>query len=434
MLNKDPGSVKIGIYTLGCRVNQYESGAIAERLKSFGFKVEHTDRGCDYYVVNTCAVTAESERKSRQAVRRMARSGRVAVIGCASQLKPGIYGYENVFFVGGCREKQACVEAILNDTGGAAVSAVAPMQGARYEPMSVNGDSGMFSDCRAFIKIEDGCNGKCAYCIIPACRGSVRSRPLEEVVAEAKRLSASGYKEIILTGIEVGAYNKAPLSQLIGAMSELDGVKRVRFGSLSPLAVSKSFLEAAAASCNFMPHLHLSLQSCSDKVLKAMRRPYTKNDIYDKVRLIREYLPGCMLSADIIVGFPGESDEDFAETCASVAELRLFRVHSFPYSEREGTPAATMPGRIDPSVRYARNGILLSASGDVRNSIIREYAGRRLEVLVEKTSGAYAKGHTREFLEAQFMYSGCKIGDIKEVIAVGSDGDVLNTVIQESKQ
>ncbi|MBP5155810.1 MAG: MiaB/RimO family radical SAM methylthiotransferase, partial [Clostridia bacterium] len=346
--------------------------------------------------------------------------------------KPGIYGHENVFFVGGCREKQACVEAILNDTGGAPVSAVAPMRGAPYEPMSVSGDSGMFSDCRAFIKIEDGCNGKCAYCIIPACRGGVRSRPLDEVVDEAKRLSASGYKEIILTGIEVSAYNKAPLAQLIDSMSELDDVKRVRFGSLSPLAVSKSFLVSAANSHNFMPHLHLSLQSCSDKVLKAMRRPYTKKDIYDKVRLIREYLPGCMLSADIIVGFPGESEEDFAETCAAVSELRLFHVHSFPYSEREGTPAATMPGRIDPSVRYSRNGILLAASRGVKKSILSEYCGRRLEVLVEKISGKYAKGHTREFLEAQFAHGGCKIGDIIEVTAVGSDGEILNTVIQES--
>ncbi|MBO4277051.1 MAG: tRNA (N(6)-L-threonylcarbamoyladenosine(37)-C(2))-methylthiotransferase MtaB [Clostridia bacterium] len=423
-------SVKVGICTLGCRVNQYESSAIAEKLKAGGFEVVHSDRGCDYYIVNTCAVTAESERKSRQAVRRMARSGKVAVIGCASQLKPDVYNMENVFYVGGCREKQACVEAILHDSG-ARINNVIPMHGAPYEEMAVSGDSGMFSDCRAFIKIEDGCNGKCAYCIIPACRGSVRSRPKGEIIAEANRLVAAGYKEIIVTGIEVGAYNKAPLSEIIDSLSEIKGLYRVRFGSLSPLAVSKSFLESAAKSRNFMPHLHLSLQSCSDKVLKAMRRPYTKKDIYDKVQLIREYLPGCMLSADIITGFPGETEGDFAETVASVAELGLFHVHSFPYSEREGTPAAVMPGKVAPDVRYARNAALLAASAEVKRSILAGFAGKELEVLVEKVTRTGAKGHTREFLEACFAPEGCAVGDIIKVTAAGSDGEIINCIAGE---
>ncbi|MBR0232061.1 MAG: tRNA (N(6)-L-threonylcarbamoyladenosine(37)-C(2))-methylthiotransferase MtaB [Clostridia bacterium] len=427
-------SVKVGMITLGCRVNQYESSAIAEKLKASGFEVAHSDSGCDYYVVNTCAVTAESERKSRQAVRRMARTGRVAVIGCASQLKPDIYNIENVFYVGGCRDKQACVDAIINDNGNARVSAVGPMHGAPYEEMSVSGDSGLFSDCRAFIKIEDGCNGKCAYCIIPACRGNVRSRPLGDIIRESERLVAAGYKEIIITGIEVGAYNKAPLSAVIDALSEVEGLKRVRFGSLSPLAVNESFLGSAARSANFMPHLHLSLQSCCDKILRSMRRPYTAKDIFEKVALIREYLPGCMLSADIISGFPGETEEDFAETERAVAALGLFHVHSFPYSEREGTPAAEMPGRVDPAVRYSRSAGLIAASAAVKKNILNGFTGKQLEVLVEKTARGKAKGHTREFLEAEFAQNGCAVGDIIAVTAAGNDGEIIKAIVQESKK
>lgn len=423
-------SIKVGIYTLGCRVNQYESGAIGEMLIQRGYDVLHTDRGCDYYIVNTCAVTAESERKSRQVVRRMAKNGKVVVIGCASQLNKTPFEIENVVFIGGCREKQAAVEAILNESD-ERIERVPDMSGAEYENFFVNGKSGLFSDCRAFIKIEDGCNGKCSYCVIPSCRGKVRSRPLDDVIDESERLVRCGYKELILTGIEVGAYNKAPLSELIRRVSLIKGLERLRFGSLSPNVINKSFLEAAAESKAFMPHLHLSLQSCSDDVLAGMRRPYRKNDIFGKITLIREFIPDCALSADIIVGFPGETEDQFVETLRAVDELSIFHVHSFPYSERAGTAAAEMEASVPVNVRHERNNRLIETASHIRERIISGLIGQKRSVLVEKISGGTAVGHTEDYMEACFPDRGYAVGDIADVKIIGSDDGIIKAITEE---
>ena len=427
-------SKKIGIYTLGCRVNQYESGAIAELLRARGYEVLQTDRGCDYYIVNTCAVTSESERKSRQTVRRMAKTGKVAVIGCASQLHGELMRLQNVIYIGGCRNKTAVVEAISADDAAeadSAVYAVCPMSGAEYEKMNVTDMGGLFSECRAYIKIEDGCNGKCSYCIIPTCRGRVRSRPFEEVIGEAKKLVCRGYKEIIAVGIEVGAYNKAPLSKLISAFSEIEGLERLRFGSLSPLVITEDFMSAAANSRNFMPHLHLSLQSCCDRVLKDMCRPYRKKDIFERVGLIRKYIPDCQLSADIIVGFPGETEEEYAETEEAVRALKLFHVHSFPYSERAGTKAAEMPDQVPKEVRYDRNSRLIKACEGVKNEIIGSFIGKEKSVLIEQIKNGNASGHTAEYIEAVFPAAEFKVGDTVTVEPVAFEDGVIKAKVKE---
>lgn len=426
----------VGIHTLGCRVNQYESCAIAERLESLGFRVTGKNIACDYYIVNTCAVTAESERKSRQLVRRCASRGKVFVIGCASQISSAFTGIDNVVYVGGCREKGAVVDAILSDASNSESASdnnrVLSMNDAPYEELSLSTAEELFSECRAFIKIQDGCNGKCSYCIIPKCRGSVRSRPPENIISEAERLVSCGYQEIILTGIEVSAYNKIPLGELINRLSGVNGLKRLRLGSLSPNIINESFLEAVSSCECFMPHIHLSLQSCCDRILKLMCRPYRKKDIFDRVELIRRYIPDCTISADIIVGFPTETEEEFIETVFALNELKVFHVHSFPYSEREGTPAAVMEGSVPKSVRAERNARLIASGNALKAEIVDSLRGKTTSVLVEKIEGELAVGHSEEFIETQFISDGCKIGDIKNIIIESYNGSriagsVINT-------
>lgn len=417
----------VGIYTLGCRVNQYESCAIAELLKARGYTVKKHGE-CDFYIVNTCAVTAESERKSRQLVRRFAKNAKVLVIGCGAQIDKSYCDIDNVIYVGGNVNKTAVVEVI----DGASVYekyAVSDIKHAPYEPMQLSMKDELFSECRAFIKIQDGCNGKCTYCIIPKCRGNVRSRDFDEIIDEAKRLVAVGYSEIILTGIEVSAYNKVPLYKLIDALTQVEGLKRLRLGSLSPNIINDKFLDSVSKSNNFMPHFHLSLQSCCDSVLKAMQRPYRKNDILDRINLIRKYIPSAMISADIIVGFPGETEADFLETLNNLKELEVFHVHSFPYSERKGTVAAEMTNSVPKSVRTERNQRLIDELSETKRIILDKYIGKTVTVLIEKIVDGTAFGHTCEFLEASFKSDCSKVGDIVDIIINNHNGLILHGAI-----
>lgn len=416
---------KVKIITLGCRANQYESNAIAEQLIKKGYEISDNINDCGKVIVNTCAVTAESERKSRQTVRKAAKNAEVYVIGCASQLG-GFDNIENVRYIGGCKDKLKVIDAIIEDADGMTDGRTS-MEGAKYENMRIDGTSNLFSDCRAFLKIQDGCSGKCSYCIIPKCRGKSRSRSFDDIISEADRLALNGYKEIILTGIETASYNKAPLYEIIDALSDIKEIKRVRLGSLTPNIIGKRFLKSARASSNFMPHFHLSLQSCSDNVLKNMRRPYRKKDIFECVSLIREYLPNAQLSADIIVGFPGETESEFIETVEAVKELGLFHVHSFPYSEREGTEAALMKNKVPKNIRHERNRILINESDKIKKEILDTFKGKKASVLIEKIKNGYAYGHTEEFLEARFKNNGNGTGDIVEVDIISNDGNILET-------
>ena len=417
-------NITVGIYTLGCRVNMYESCAIAERLRENGCTVSKNEK-CEYYVVNTCAVTSESERKSRQLIRRLASKGKVLVIGCAAQLENSLIDLENVIYVGGNNQKGAVADIILGNKENPE-NAVLPMDNASYEELYISGEDDLFSECRAFIKIEDGCNGKCTYCIIPKCRGPVRSRDPENVVCEAKRLVKNGYSEIILTGIEVGAYNKIPLYELIERVASVDGVKRLRLGSLSPNIITDKFLSHISKIKNFMPHLHLSLQSCNDSVLSGMKRAYRKNEICDKVELIRKYIPDCMLSADIIVGFPGETENDFCETVETLKSLKIFHVHSFPYSERPGTVAADMFDKVPKNIRAERNARLISACSEIKREMLDKKIGQKVCLLIEKIVEGKAFGHTEQFLEACFEAGDCAVGEIVEITVDSHDGNIMH--------
>lgn len=420
----------VHIHTLGCRVNQYESVAIAEALEKRGFSIRKTDAGgCDFYLLNSCAVTAESQRQSRQLARRFASRGRTAVLGCASQnAKEEFLAIPGVFYVGGCADKLKVVDAIVSaaeaEDASVSLNAVETMKGVPYERMALDGRSDLFSSCRAYIKIQDGCSGHCSYCVIPSLRGPSRSRPAEEVVAEAGRLVKAGCREVVLTGIETSAYNASPLQELLLRLAELEGqgLARVRLGSLSPGTLREDFLQAAASAHNFMPHVHLSLQSGADRVLRQMRRPYTASDVLERIRLLRSFLPRVLISADFITGFPTETEEEARATEQFVRETDLFHVHAFPYSVRAGTPAASMEGQLPAEVRKARCARLNAVANANRERILDGLQGKTVRVLAERCRNGVANGHTEEFLECIFPAEGVEVGGIYEVKVVGKDG------------
>ena len=428
--------VCICVHTLGCRVNQYESMAIADELRKRGAAVgsysECLDDSADFYILNTCAVTAESQRQSRQMARRFAAKGPTAVLGCASQhAKEEFLSIPGVFYVGGCTDKMKVVDAVCHNLTMQERDGVRELpQEARslpYEKMELNGRSGLFSTCRAYIKIQDGCSGHCTYCVIPSLRGPSRSRPAEEVVAEAERLIDLRYREVVLTGIETSAYNALPLHELILRLAELEpkGLARVRLGSLSPGTLREDFLRTVSKAGNFMPHIHLSLQSGADRLLRLMRRPYTAGEVLARIRLLRSYLPRVLISADFITGFPTETEEEALATEAFVREANLFHVHAFPYSERAGTPAASMEGQLPMAVRKERCARLNAVADANRDRILQDFAGKTVRVLVERRLGNVAKGHTEEFLECEFTMDDAEVGDVCTVLVTGAEDGKL---------
>ncbi len=415
----------VGIHTLGCRVNQYESVAIAEELQRRGFTVSKAEEDCDYYIVNTCSVTAESQRQSRQTVRRFASCGKTAVLGCASQhLKEEFLSIPNVFYVGGCSEKLAVADAMEREEQ---TDAVRDMRHAVYEPMALRGGSDLFSSCRAFVKIQDGCNGRCSYCVIPSLRGPSRVRPIEEIYVEALRLTEAGYHEIVLTGIEVSAYPMRDLVLLIDRLRFLRdaGLYRVRFGSLSPQSLKQPFLQSLAASENAMPHLHLSLQSGSDRILGLMRRPYTRKQVMEAVQRAYDALPGVRLSADFITGFPTETEQDYLETESLAREANLMHIHAFPYSERGGTDAAVMEGSIPKAERKERCLRLNALSEALKKEHLASLYGREVTVLAEKCRNGNVTGHTEEFIEASFPAKQATVGALYRMTATGQKNGKL---------
>ncbi len=396
--------------TLGCRVNQYETQAIREKLLSAGFTEVPFDSPSDVYVVNTCAVTGESARKSRQMIRRALRHKEddpgviVCAAGCYTQGerdKPDelLSGLDLLF---GNTEKSRIADAILSLLADryAQRNHLREIGGERvYEKIDVSGSV----NARAFLKIEDGCNSFCSYCFVPLVRGRVRSRPAEDVMAEARRLCENGYREIVLTGIETGAYGEdlgypEALAQLALDLAKTPGVARVRFSSLKPTVFTEAFCAALSQEKRIMPHFHLSLQSGSDAVLSAMRRRYGREEEEAAVARIRRYFPDAGLSADLIVGFPGETDADFNDSVSLVRSAGLLHTHIFPYSQRKGTTASLLPGQIKPEVKKERAAFLLNEAKLSSLRFASERVGKSYTVLCEKVEKGEAFGYTENFI------------------------------------
>lgn len=425
--------------TLGCKVNQYESQAIAEEFQKNGFVIGRFSEKCGIYIINTCTVTAESDRKTRQMIRRAARhnpKAYVLVTGCYSQLNPGkTAGIDGVDFICGNSNKMRLVDAALGliasgEKNGAADIKVDDVMSAPLEQMTIHSSE----RTRAFVKIEDGCDNRCAYCTVPLARGHVRSKPLDDVVAEVKGLVENGYREIVLTGIETASYGKdfadgKGLADLLSEVDNIDGIERIRLGSLDPSMMKPEFVDKLASLKHFAPNLHLSIQSGSSSVLAAMRRKYNAETAEKYISYIREKIPGITFNADIIVGFPGETEENFNETVEFIRRVKLTHLHAFPYSKRAGTEAFDMEDQVPDNIKTERMEKLEAAQREVLYGLAEGYIGEKREVLFELCEDGIAIGHTPDFLEVAVITSDDLHNQVKTVKLNGFDGNVFTGFI-----
>lgn len=402
---------KVGFLTLGCKVNQYESAVLAEHLARLGFEIADQNDICDYYVVNTCTVTSEADRKSRQMIRRAIHknpNAHVIVAGCYAQVnEKALSAIDGVDVIVGTRTKLSIVDKILElEAGKSPVkSAIESLYSRGFESMMLDGSFGGGTEerTRAYVKIEDGCDSNCTYCIIPKARGSVSSKPVSDVVSEVERLVSRGYLEVVLTGIETGAYGRdfndgTRLVDLLERVDRIDGLERIRLGSLDPSIMKKDTVERLAKLKKLAPHFHLSVQSGSDAVLARMKRKYNTTMMLEYMDDIRRHMPEVMFTTDIICGFPGETDEEFNETREFVNKARFLSAHVFAYSKRSGTPAAQMPDQIPHATASKRVAELYEMTEKISDELKSEYDGRAVTVIPEEYKNGVATGHTANFI------------------------------------
>ena len=392
---------KFAILTLGCRVNHYESQVLSEELTKLGYESAPFTDKCDVYIVNSCAVTEESVRKSKQMVRRAAKKNPdafIAVCGCASQLqKSDFEAIKEISFIYGTRNKEAVIEALkARINGETAPRAIVTEPNSELSPSAIT----RFDRTRAYVKIQDGCENKCAYCIIPKVRGKVVLRSECEIIREVVALAESGCHEVVLTGIETSAYGDS-LADLISKIAEIDGIHRIRLGSLEPSFMKKKFVDAIAKIDKVCPHFHISVQNGSDNVLRAMRRRYNVKMLEDNISYLRSVMPKCNLSADVIVGFPGESEDDFLSTCEFVKRNAFLHLHIFTYSPRPDTEAATMENQLPEAVKTERLHRLTRIAEEEKDKLLRSMIqnGTSTSILAEKYLNGYVTGHNESFVE-----------------------------------
>ncbi len=401
----------VGIYTLGCKVAQYESCALGEELERLGFSILDFCDVCDAYVINTCTVTAESDRKSRQMIRRAVKRNPcavVAVVGCYSErAAEEILKIEGVSLVQGTDGKLAVAKRILDLLEGREASGIFKYPlGEAFEKMKIS----RAPRSRAYIKIEDGCESRCSYCAIRLARGRVRSKLPSDVICEAEELSASGVNEIVLTGIETGAYGKDfdfsyTLGDLIRELDERGKIKRLRLGSLAPELVGRGFAEKIKDIKILTPHFHISMQSGSDAVLNRMKRKYSANMAYENIERLRKVFPNAEFTTDMMVGFPGESEEDFKESLEFISRVGFLDVHVFSYSRRAGTEAAKYENQISEDVKSARSRRMIEYKNKIRDVRLSSMVERKeaLSVIAETLldDGEYSS-HADNFAEIIF--------------------------------
>lgn len=414
--SKGQYKMKIGIFTLGCRVNQYESDAISELLINKGHNVTSFDNECDVCIINTCTVTAESDSKCRKLIRRVLRTGiPVAVIGCFVQGADDEAELEQVNYISGNRNKGEIVDYIDRIANGERIDRRQSLVGAEYEGLCISAPRYV----KAYVKIEDGCNNFCSYCYVPFVRGRVRSRDEEDIISEIKRLNNNGYREIILTGIETSAYGEDrgegdALCKLVERIQKECPVERLRFGSLNPLFFTEDNVRRLAEA-GVMPHFHLSVQSASSRVLEAMKRRYTATELYSAVERIRRYFPDVNLSCDMICGFPGETDGDFAESIKFIEEAQMLHTHVFQYSDRKGTVASRMTNALSDELIHRRADEMNLLAAELHKGIFRANIGKEYNVLVEFFKGDVAFGYTENYINLRFPREGFEKGDIRTI-------------------
>lgn len=414
------GRMKASYYTLGCKVNQYETEQIRLGLEKAGFETAASGTGVDVCVINTCSVTSAADGKSRAAIRRAVRANPnalVVVTGCLSELdKNRVEAIEGVGLVVPNADKGSIADIILAAVGGSL-----PVSGS--QPSKPSGVS-LRSRTRALVKVQDGCDHFCAYCIVPYARPVMYSRPFDEVLDELRGLGAHGYREVVLAGIRLGAYlsGRRTLADLVLAAAETDGIERVRLSSIEPWEVGGDLTEAMSHP-RVCRHLHIPLQSGDDGVLKAMGRPYDSGSYLALVDRIRARVDGIGITTDVIVGFPGETEEAFSNSLSLVRKAGFSRLHVFRYSARKRTRAAAMPGQTDPLTKKRRSDEMLSAGRELIRAFAASQTGRTLQVLVEREAKAVKRlvGYADNYVEVVFPGSAALQGKIVRVRAVGVD-------------
>lgn len=402
----------IAVCTLGCKVNQYDTDAVLTQFREAGYSVVDFDQKADVYLINTCTVTNVGDRKSRQMIRRARRinpDGKVVVMGCLAQASPEeVIQIEGVSLVVGTHQRSELLELVesLPDGTSEPISTVVDDIFAvdEFEELPVSTFEGR---TRATLKIQDGCNQFCSYCRVPFARGKPRSRRIESVVEQAAQIAAQGYPEIVLTGVHLGAYGldlepNLHLSDVVEALTEVEGLTRIRISSIDPHEITPRLLELVAAEEKVCRHLHIPLQSGCDTVLERMRRRYTTAEYRRIVEEAREQISDLAITTDIIVGFPGETDAEFAETMQFVEEMAFSRLHVFRYSRRSGTPAARFPNQIPATVKEERSHSLIALGEKLSEQFHKAYVGKELPVLVEQVEGGHGVGLTDNYIRVEF--------------------------------
>ena len=398
--------MKFAFYTLGCKTNQYETQAMERLLLERGHEIGSFEESCDGYVINTCSVTAVADKKNRAVIRRCRRDNPdavIAVCGCYSQHDPEAVRALGIDVIGGSGSRQEFVEMLL-DAAGAHAHREQVDNALRRREFECLPAGGLEERTRAMLKVQDGCVNFCTYCIIPYTRGPVRSAPLEVAVEQAKALADRGYREIVLTGIEIASWGvdlpgKPEMTLLIEEICKAVPDLRIRLGSLEPRVVTEGFCRRLSALPNLCPQFHLSMQSGCDTILQRMKRKYDTARYYESVELLRKFFPECAVTTDMIVAFPGESEEEFAESLAFIRKCAFADMHIFPYSRRPGTPADKMPGQHNNATKEARSRAAIAVAEEMSRAYRESWVNRTLEVLFEERDGEYYTGHAPNYVK-----------------------------------
>ena len=398
--------MKFAFYTLGCKTNQYETQAMERLLLEKGHQIGHFEEVCDGYVINTCSVTAVADKKNRAVIRRCRRDNPQAVIavcGCYSQHDPEAVRALGIDVIGGSGQRQAFVEMLLEAAGEKRHEEQVD-NALRRREFECLPAGGLEERTRAMLKVQDGCVNFCTYCIIPYTRGPIRSAPLEVAMAQARELARRGYREIVLTGIEIAGWGadlpgKPELTRLIEEICKAVPALRIRLGSLEPRVVTEDFCRRLSGFSNLCPQFHLSMQSGSDTVLERMKRKYDTTRYYQSVELLRKFFPECAVTTDMIVAFPGETEEEFSESLAFIRKCAFADMHIFPYSRRPGTPADKMPGQHNNATKETRSRAAIAVAEEMSRAYRGSFLGRTLEVLFEEKDGECYTGHAPNYIK-----------------------------------
>ena len=429
--------MKIAFYTLGCKVNQYETQALEQLVTQRGHSLVPFEEAADAYVINTCTVTAVSDKKSRQVIRRARKAAPdavIAVCGCYPQTHPDDVEKLGVDLISGTGDRTGFVDLLEREwSDRQPITALDDAFSRRtFEPLPAGGLEGR---TRAMLKMEDGCVNFCSYCIIPYARGRVRSLPLDDCVRQARELEAAGYREIVLTGIEISSWGqdlegKPELIEAIEAICQgLSPDTRVRLGSLEPRTITPDFCRRAAALPNLCPHFHLSMQSGCDTVLARMNRKYDSNRYYESVKFLHEAYDRPAVTTDLIVGFPGETEEEFQQTLDFIQKCAFSAMHIFPYSKRPGTPAAKLPGQVLNAVKEERAHRAAQIARTMQDAYLDRWVGETVPVLFEEERDGLWRGHTTRYCEVTVQSAQPLHNQLRQVRLTGRDGGALQGVL-----